>query len=129
MSIMLVAFIGAAGLVLAAVITGLWTLVAASTDRARAQQEADVLSKLDADSEAAGWLRDIINTRVARWHRRVFGVRKSGLREHYGPAVASAMEPQPGISPLPTWIIVLALIAGIAAMVGIAIWAAASGRL
>lgn len=129
MSIMLAAFIGAAGLVVSAAVTGLWTVIAASTDRARAQQEADVLGRLDPSSSAAGWLREIINIRVARWHRRALRTSRSKLGENYGPALARTMEPQPGITPLPTWIIVLALGIGTAAMIIIAIWAAASGRL
>jgi hypothetical protein len=129
MAIMLVAFIGAVALVLSAAVTGVWTWLAASTDRARAQQEADVLSKLDPNTRAAGWLREIIDTRVARWHRRIFRTRKTQLQEFYGRSLARSMEPHPGITPLPSWIIVLALVIGSVAVLIIAIWAAANGRL
>jgi hypothetical protein len=110
-------------------VTGLWTWLAASTDRARAQQEADVLSRLDPNSQAARWLREIIDTRVAHWHRRIFGTRKADLQEFYGKSPATTMGRHPGVTPPPTWIIILALVVGSAAVVVIAIWAAASGRL
>ncbi|GAB3920668.1 hypothetical protein GCM10011575_17680 [Microlunatus endophyticus] len=123
---MLVAFIGAASVVIAAVITGVWTVIAESTDHARAQQEADILSKLDTNSDAARWLREIIDSRVGRWHRRIFRPKQGQVHAVYGATVARSMEPKPAVVAPPSWIIVLVFAVGAVALIVIGILAAAT---
>lgn len=123
---MLVALIGAAAVVLAAVITGIWTVIAESTDHARAQQESDILSKLDANSDAARWLREIIDSRVGRWHRRIFRPKKGQMTALYGDTVARSMAPKRAVPQPDGWIVVLVFVVGAVGLTVIAILAAAT---
>lgn len=102
--------------VVAAIITGTVGLIVAVVQilggrdsRGQAQKEADVLSKLAPDSEAARQLRQIIEQRVARWHRRLIKPEpkpKPERRDHLAEALAESFKLRTGPTPRWVWFVV-----------------------
>lgn len=90
---MIVTLIGTLGLIVTTVIG----VLGGRNDRAQANLEADLLAKLDTDSESAKRLREVIHGRITRWHGRMF-------KEPPSDPIAKELEMRRDVGPVRFWL-------------------------
>ncbi|QGN31696.1 hypothetical protein [Microlunatus sp. Gsoil 973] len=118
---MVVTLIGTVGLI----VTALIGVLGGRNDRAQANLEADLLAKLDPDSEAARRLLEVVEQRIGGWHDKAFKS-SSKLPDLFGQDVKRSLTPRRNVGTGPIWF--AAVVFAVLVIGGIVLAIATSGQ-